>query len=68
MWGYMGFLDKMSSGLGLFIVSLLGDYNDPDYVRLVVSVVLLGTAVLGCLNTFFVKPIKEISSKSVKTE
>ena len=66
VWGIMGFLDKLSSGLMIFLVTNLGDLTDSDYIRGMTSSLLLGCAGLGAVGALFVEDFREVSEKEAQ--
>jgi hypothetical protein len=59
VWGFISFFDKASSGIALFIITVIfnqnaGDLGDSLYIRICVVGVPLAASIVGVLMTFLV--------------
>ena len=68
VWGIMGLLDKLSSGLVVFAATNFGDLTEEGYLRGITCGVLAVCSFCGALCTAAVKNIQEYSHQSSRTK
>ena len=63
VWGMLGFVDKITSGVTVFVIANLGDLQDDEYTRFATCGILLLSAIIGGFCAFFIEHIEEYSEK-----